>query len=88
MYIGDARKLKKKRNCCRKKLPDDGGWDAAYNYVAKRYLSSVESSVYLDDVRLQMEAKLWAEEFNRHDPPKKASHKLCVFELLWTRESP
>ena len=27
----------------------------------------------MQDVKLQMDAKLWAEEYNRHDPPKKVS---------------
>ncbi len=26
---------------------------------------------YFDDVKLQMDAKLWAEIYNRHNPPKK-----------------
>ena len=30
------------------------------NYVAKRYMDSVERKVYFDDVKLQMDAKLWS----------------------------
>jgi len=43
------------------------------NYVAKRYIDpSVEDkSAYFQDVKLQMDAKLWGEEYNRHNPPKK-----------------
>lgn len=41
------------------------------NYVAKRYMDPVERDVYFIDVQLQMDAKLWGEEFNRHNPPKK-----------------
>lgn len=48
-------------------------WKHASNYVAKRYIDEVPKDVYLDDVILQMNAKLWGEEFNRHDPPKKVS---------------
>ncbi|VDN14969.1 unnamed protein product [Dibothriocephalus latus] len=72
------------RECFRlKKAPVNGDWDAASNYVAKRYLSDVNSSVYLDDVRLQMEAKLWAEAFNRQNPPKKVDvFQMAVIEIL------
>lgn len=65
------------RACFRlKKLPahranDDEGWSAAPNYVAKRYIADVEQQTYFEDVRLQMDAKLWGEEYNRHNPPKK-----------------
>lgn len=45
-------------------------WKGAYNYVAKQYIESVSRDVYFEDVRLQMEAKLWGEEYNRHKPPK------------------
>lgn len=62
----------------RNKVPDNGDWSAASNYVAKRYISPVNNSVYLDDVRLQMEAKLWAEAFNKQNPPKKV---ICLFSL-------
>lgn len=27
--------------------------------------------VYFQDVKLQMDAKLWGEEYNKHKPPKK-----------------
>ncbi|XP_078693061.1 eukaryotic elongation factor 2 kinase-like isoform X2 [Branchiostoma floridae x Branchiostoma belcheri] len=46
-------------------------WNRASNYVAKRYIEKVDRDVYFEDVKLQMDAKLWGEEFNRHDPPKK-----------------
>ncbi|VDK33917.1 unnamed protein product [Taenia asiatica] len=72
------------RECFRlKKLPDNGDWNAASNYVAKRYISPVSNSVYLDDVRLQMEAKLWAEAFNKQNPPKKVDvFQMSVIEIL------
>ena len=41
------------------------------NYVAKSYMVPVDRRTYFDDVKLQMEAKLWSEEYNRHNPPKK-----------------
>jgi len=42
------------------------------NYVAKRYMEEeTERDTYFQDVRLQMDAKLWGEEYNRHNPPKK-----------------
>ena len=47
-------------------------WEHASNYVAKCYMSSdVPRERYFDDVKLQMDAKLWAEIYNRHNPPKK-----------------
>jgi elongation factor 2 kinase len=47
-------------------------WEHASNYVAKSYIdSSVPRDRYFEDVQLQMDAKLWAELFNRHNPPKK-----------------
>ncbi|KAM7534932.1 hypothetical protein Aperf_G00000097603 [Anoplocephala perfoliata] len=72
------------RECFRlKKAPDNGDWSAASNYVAKRYISPVSNSVYLDDVRLQMEAKLWAEAFNRQNPPKKVDvFQMSVIEVI------
>jgi len=52
-------------------------WRHAHNYVAKRYMADdVGREVYFEDVRLQMDAKLWGEEFNRHNPPKKV-------HILW-----
>lgn len=42
------------------------------NYVAKSYMDpGVQNETYYEDVKLQMDAKLWGEEFNRHNPPKK-----------------
>lgn len=38
--------------------------------MAKRYIEPVDRDVFFEDVRLQMEAKLWGEEYNRHKPPK------------------
>ena len=46
---------------------------SAKNYVAKRYIESVSRKVYFDDVKLQMDAKLWGEEFNKYHPPKPVS---------------
>lgn len=46
-------------------------WKHAANYVAKQYIDKVPRSMYFDDVRLQMDAKLWGEEYNRYNPPKK-----------------
>jgi len=36
-----------------------------------RYMSEAERECIFEDVKLQMDAKLWAEEYNRHSPPKK-----------------
>ena len=55
-------------------------WKHTANYVAKRYMQDVERDVYFEDVKLQMDAKLWAEEYDRHNPPKKVipSKKFCT----------
>ena len=50
------------------------------NYVAKRYKedqngSNVSRDTYFEDIKLQMDAKLWGEEYNRHHPPK----QVCIF---------
>jgi elongation factor 2 kinase len=47
------------------------------NYVAKRYIedlnqeNKISRETYFEDIKLQMDAKLWGEEYNRHNPPKK-----------------
>ena len=33
-------------------------------------MEDVDRDVYFEDVKLQMDAKLWGEEYNRHHPPK------------------
>lgn len=44
---------------------------------------------YFDDVRLQMDAKLWAEVFNRHNPPKKIDiMQVCILEFVERDGSP
>ncbi|KAG9333667.1 hypothetical protein JZ751_010737 [Albula glossodonta] len=69
----------------RKKLSNfshSSNWKSASNYVAKRYMEPVARDVYLEDVRLQMEAKLWGEEYNRHRPPKQVDiMQMCVIEM-------
>ncbi|XP_058477304.1 eukaryotic elongation factor 2 kinase isoform X3 [Solea solea] len=74
------------RECFRtKKLSNfshSSNWKSASNYVAKRYMESVSRDVYFEDVRLQMEAKLWGEEYNRHRPPKQVDiMQMCVVEM-------
>ena len=65
---------------------NDWGRDSN-NYVAKRYMDPTDRDIHfqvkkngrsetnltncLQDVKLQMDAKLWAEEYNHHNPPKK-----------------
>lgn len=41
-------------------------------------MEDVDKSVYFEDVKLQIDAKLWAEEYNRHNPPKKV-HCFLIF---------
>uniref|UniRef100_A0A671P7Z1 Eukaryotic elongation factor 2 kinase n=1 Tax=Sinocyclocheilus anshuiensis TaxID=1608454 RepID=A0A671P7Z1_9TELE len=76
----------------RKKLSNfshSSNWKSASNYVAKRYMETVDRDVYFEDVRLQMEAKLWGEEFNRHRPPKQVDiMQMCVVEMTGRPGSP
>lgn len=67
----------------RKKLSNYAGaenWNHTHNFVAKRYMEEVEREVYFQDVKLQMDAKLWGEEYSRHNPPKKVG---LVFLTVW-----
>ncbi|XP_065181615.1 eukaryotic elongation factor 2 kinase-like [Sycon ciliatum] len=62
------------RNCFRmKKLSNFAheDWNHAANYVAKSYIKRQPKDTYFDDVQLQMDAKLWGNEFNKVNPPKK-----------------
>ncbi|XP_074647472.1 eukaryotic elongation factor 2 kinase-like isoform X2 [Tubulanus polymorphus] len=71
-------RLKKQSNFSNRK-----GWKHAQNYVAKIYMQEVPREVYFEDVRLQMDAKLWGEEYNRHNPPKKVDiFQLSILEFM------
>ncbi|XP_068760839.1 eukaryotic elongation factor 2 kinase-like isoform X1 [Montipora capricornis] len=64
-------------------------WKHAANYVAKSYIDKVPRNMYFDDVRLQMDAKLWGEEYNRYNPPKKVDiFQVCVIEMKDREGSP
>ncbi|XP_059387869.1 eukaryotic elongation factor 2 kinase-like isoform X2 [Carassius carassius] len=81
------------RECYRaKKLSNfshSSNWKSASNYVAKRYMDTVDRIVYFEDVKLQMVAKLWGEEFNRYRPPKKVDiMQMCVVEMTSRPGSP
>jgi len=67
----------------RKKLAAVGSsedWSKATYCVVKQYMDNVDRKTLYEDVRLQMEAKLWGEEYNKHHPPK----KVCLFCCLST----
>lgn len=68
-------RLKKLSNFCK-----STDWVHASNFVAKIYMEKVERDVYFDDVKLQMDAKVWGEEYNRHNPPKKID--ICQMSIL------
>ncbi|MFH4980079.1 hypothetical protein AB6A40_006788 [Gnathostoma spinigerum] len=74
------------RECYRlKKLSENCGddWSHAFNYVAKKYVRNVDRTTVFEDVKLQMDSKLWAEEFNRHNPPKKIDiFQMSVLEFV------
>ena len=42
----------------------------------------VDPKSLFDDVRLQMDAKLWGEEFNQHQPPKKVTFINLNFDII------
>lgn len=77
----------------RKKLSNmvnSPSWSHASNYVAKCYKDhSIPRQRYFEDVKLQMDAKLWAEIYNRHNPPKKIDmFQLSVLEFINRPGSP
>ena len=51
--------------------------------MAKSYIDEdVGRETYFEDVKLQMDAKLWGEEYNRHNPPKKVDiFLMAVLEM-------
>lgn len=53
------------------KFSQHPNWKNASNYVAKRYMKAVERETYFDDVKLQMDSKLWGEEYSKLRVPKK-----------------
>ena len=48
-------------------------WKNASNYVAKCYMKEEARECYFEDMRVQMDAKLWGEEYTKKNPPKKVS---------------
>ena len=60
------------------------------NFVAKSYMDEdTPREMYFDDVKLQMDAKLWSEEYNRHHPPKQVDiFMMAVIELFERPGSP
>ncbi|XP_053094798.1 eukaryotic elongation factor 2 kinase isoform X8 [Pangasianodon hypophthalmus] len=85
LRVNGCRTKSSSRCPLRKKLSNfshSNNWKSASNYVAKRYMETVDRDVYFEDVRLQMEAKLWGEEYNRHRPPKQVDiMQMCVVEM-------
>jgi len=58
-------------------------WTNATVCVVKRYMEETEKKSLFDDVRLQMDAKLWGEEFDKHQPPKKVDiMQMCVVQMI------
>ena len=52
-------------------------WNNASNYVAKCYMKEAPRDVYFEDVKLQMDSKLWGEKYNQLAVPKKVC--VCVY---------
>ncbi|TPP58191.1 Eukaryotic elongation factor 2 kinase [Fasciola gigantica] len=82
------------RECFRaKKLSNfsrSNDWCHASNLVAKRYIEKVDPDVYFDDVCLQMDAKLWGEEFSRHPAiaRKVDIAQMCVIKMINRPDQP
>ncbi|XP_071815012.1 eukaryotic elongation factor 2 kinase-like [Apostichopus japonicus] len=78
------------RECYRmKKLSNfskSSDWIHAGNFVAKLYMEEVDRDIYFQDVKLQMDAKVWGEEYNRHNPPKKID--ICQMSILEFTDRP
>ena len=60
-------------------------WKYSSNVVLKKYIEDVDKSVLFEDITLQMESKLWANEYNRRNPPKKIDvMQICIVQLIGT----
>lgn len=52
-------------------------------------MEPVDRQIYFDEVKLQMDAKLWGEEFNRHHPPKQVDFfQMAVLEFVDRPDKP
>jgi hypothetical protein len=59
------------------------------NAIVKRFIQPVPREMYFDEVRLQMDTKLWGEEFNRHHPPKQIDFfQMAVLEFVDRPDKP
>nr|CAH0112923.1 unnamed protein product [Daphnia galeata] len=59
------------------------------NAIVKRFIQPVPREMYFDEVRLQMDTKLWGEEFNRHHPPKQIDFfQMAVLEFIDRPDKP
>lgn len=64
-------------------------WQHAANYVAKSYIKRQPKDTYFDDVQLQMDAKLWGNEFNKKNPPKKVDIiQTYIIEMVDRKDKP
>lgn len=60
------------------KFSQNPNWKNASNYVAKRYMKEEDRNTYFDDVKLQMDSKLWGEEYNKLSVPKKVKRPVVL----------
>ncbi|EFX89875.1 hypothetical protein DAPPUDRAFT_299989 [Daphnia pulex] len=59
------------------------------NAIVKRFIQPAPREVYFDEVKLQMDTKLWGEEFNRHHPPKQIDFfQMAVLEFVDRPDKP
>jgi len=64
------------------KFSQNPDWKNASNYVAKRYIKPASRETYFEDVKLQMDSKLWGEEYNKMGVvPKKVNNCLGMNAL-------
>ena len=68
------------------KFSQKPNWKNASNYVAKRYMKPVDLDTYFEDVKLQMDSKLWGDRYSRLSVPKKvcvSTKKFNFVILIW-----
>ncbi len=64
------------------KFSQNPNWKNASNYVAKCYMKEASVETYFDDVKLQMDSKLWGEEYSKLNIPKKVGRRVWRGELV------
>ena len=57
-------------------------WETASNVVLKRYKEAVDTPTLFEDVKLQMEAKMYSQLYNKRRPPKQIDiMQICIIKV-------